>query len=104
MWLLRPGPDSNRAAGLHSRYGEYKNVAPDGCSSSPAAGLTCRYRCLLRPGVGVVFSVVLRAPLHAPAVGRGRAGAWHGSNCSPFARIAHRMRACLLAMATSVFW
>jgi hypothetical protein len=52
-------------------------VAPDGCSSSPAAGLTCRYRCLLRPVWGVVFSVMLRAASRARRrTGTGGRVAW----------------------------
>jgi hypothetical protein len=53
------------------------DVAPDGCSSSPAAGLTCRYPYLLRLRLQSQFMVRWHLPfsLHAPAAILVRAGA-----------------------------
>src|SRR5258705_835059 len=87
----------------------YVLTLPGACASSPAAGLTCRYPCLCVLDYEVRLfrgTADYRLFAHTVAVPRpagiGRVWTYDGSNRSPLARIAHRIRACLFATATHV--
>jgi hypothetical protein len=96
-------PDTNRSAGLHSLA---VLGSTEGLSSSPAAGLTCGGH--LRAHVRVrnrLFGVALQAAgwgLKQQRAGGG-SGTWSGSKAASRVSTAQRMRAFLLAIATTVF-
>jgi hypothetical protein len=99
--MVAEAPDTNRSAGLHSLA---VLGSTQGLSSSPTAGLTCGGH--LRAHVRVRNRLIGVA---AQAAGRGLrqqragggSGTWSGSKTASRESTAQRMRAFLLANATT---